>query len=698
MLKKSLIKKSLIFGTIVLFLAALIAITGCTQATDSESASSGGGNRWNSLYGKMTVFQVQEAIDKAVALGVPVHLQDGLTIETLSGVEGLLPSINFKNATVVIEGKVDVSGVYVINAATASVQSPGGGYLQFGSALVVGTDFPLYIVNRGQDPSGYTRGAKTLIDYVSNVADPTATSQWIAVRDYTLGPKTGHDYTNPNNPIPVRDGVSGVIVLNKLTIPVEGAAAGGLVGFGALGTVDLIGTPGEKELFETNNKVILGTSATITSSKGYVELTLPAGTTGEAPRGLPAVKVEAGKPLVIKGAGNVGLYINKVEGPGVLTIDSASLPLVQVVGGDGNITFEKPITITTVDNFYVHSAGTTIFKDNVSILGSDDYPPTIAGDAVFSRKGTTALPYAVGDAVFGGNITLQHGVTLDITEATFSGGTTVKLGGDSYSADGAIQAVEIVDVLKFPAKTVLKGTAGTAEFTTPLLTKYAEKDLATARKITVAEPFTIDEGTLEVAATTFDVDNDITLTATTTKKGFLTIADGAAINLADTKTIAIGDGITIVGAGANGSAITPAGGSVTLGKSKIEGTEGALLTGTAGTLITVPSAKTLELKTINLNLVTTGLNLLTSDSSVSLLGSKIILETSAGVLNTRRKIANATTGPTNQGAISGIGAEVLAKNEKLGAAISSLADNGINPIIVKGNVLIKKGGSVLLID
>jgi hypothetical protein len=152
-----MLKKSLIFVSVALFLAALITLTGCPTSADDDSSSIVYAHR---IYGtNVNPYQAQETIDRAVAAGEPIVLEDGLII----GVPGHL---NFKNARVRINGIVTFTVGNAMSVVDASVEwAPG--------AELVG--LTAYIHRRGADTTNKVP-VTSLVEYAEGPEDIMATA------------------------------------------------------------------------------------------------------------------------------------------------------------------------------------------------------------------------------------------------------------------------------------------------------------------------------------------------------------------------------------------------------------------------------------------------------------------------------------------------------------------------------------------
>jgi hypothetical protein len=221
-----MLKKSLIFGSAALFLAALITLTGCPTSADDDGSS--GLVYAHRIYGdEVNPYQAQEAIDRAVAAGEPIVLENNLTI---------VPSgaLNFKDARVVINGTVTFTNG-VISVVDAAVSWADGAWLDLGTGA--------YIHRQGSDISHVNED--NLVEYAETLDAIMPTAFAAAVRRFQLGELQNYDYST-GTPVDARvsDPYLRVLyVLDELTINRDAVNPDTNLSIAALGTVDVIGTP-----------------------------------------------------------------------------------------------------------------------------------------------------------------------------------------------------------------------------------------------------------------------------------------------------------------------------------------------------------------------------------------------------------------------------------------------------------------------
>jgi hypothetical protein len=563
-----MLKKSLIFGSVALFLMALITLTGCPTSVDDSSSGIVYAHR---IYGAaVTAYQAQEAIDRAVAAGEAVVLEDGLTI-----VDG--GQLNFKNAQVRIDGEVSFDGG-VMNVVDAAVTWSQGAELYLGTPLNLGGT-SAYIHRKGLNAAGFVDPAN-LVEYAESLDQIMATAQYAAVRRYTLGPKADHDYSTDSSGIPaqiVAQSLEGLFILEDLTLPIDGTAPS-LVDLMALGTLDVTGTRPGVEIGVTPgiDDLLLGTCSTLTSSQGGVIVYTPG--TAE----LPNVEVQEGKNFFLQQMTPIGdLSIpGKLKGKGTLEVSSAAID-IEIAGGDGNIRFTGSAVPTEI---LIGSTGTVTFDNDLTGLSVLTDPSKIAGDVVFKGDVTAQDTLALL-----GNVTLING-----KEIGFGGALT--LGADKTisvritpTAAGSVPV--LAPVLTAPSGNVVLTPVGSgaALAAAPAPSRNTEEAVNGAKKITLGDDsLTINNGTLQVVpGAIFEIEDAKSLstklptTSPSYEIGYLAVADTAALNFSATGgTVNIG-ATTVAGSAA--SSLKASGGTVILGNNKIAGgAAGAKLTAAAG--------------------------------------------------------------------------------------------------------------------
>jgi hypothetical protein len=648
----------------------------------------------------MNPFEVQEVINKAVATGAAVNLEAGLKIGYSTPdvpPAGLYQTIDFKNTTVNINGKVEVlQGTTVLNTAQASVN------FDKGASLVLNNN--PYIIIHGA-PLGQISDAYA-VDYVGDVSKPTETSEEIAVLKYTMGPIADCDYTT-GKPIGVRSGVTKIYVLDELVVPVN--ATSGSIKIVALGTVDLAGTPPEGIIsgaVDINKKplpelptVTLGSSAVITSNAGKVELGLNRGLVTST--WLPAIEVKSGKEFVIKDAAG-GLTIQKVDGDVPLQINGTFTGPVAINGGKGDVIFNDAQTGNVA--FTISTTGTTTFA-KAAILGAGS---DITGD-VLSKAKLTIASGAEGVA-FHGDVTLYHNAVsitplepiFSITDGgyvSFDAGKTLSVGGASYTVSGVAGVVPVTPVLRAVTDAVLGASAQDIDFISDLF-KYDEKSFIAAKGIRVSSSngnFWIYTGQVQVApdatltlSTTTVIPAVQSVSGTRADSGYLGVAAGATLSFLNTGSVInlstpAQNLCAVVSYGTTGTGtLKPVDGAVTFGFGEIAG-EGATLNVAGAVAFDVEEDKTFRLSGVNLNLATAGSLEVPFASGPGEVSRLVLINKGQITLADAKSVATllrGLTSGTGAATVSGIGAVALGASAKDGANLISLADSGGGTVTV----------------
>jgi hypothetical protein len=609
-----MLKKSLIFGSVALFLAALITLTGCPTSVDDDGSS--GTKYAHRIYGTaVTPYQAQEAIDRAVAAGEPVVLEDGLSLA--------VGHLNFKTAQVRIDGSVTVATNTVISMADASVTWADNAFLTFTGGTGA------YIYRKGQDTAKVTRAV--LVEFAESLDTIMATATAAGVRRFKLGPKEDHDYSTDPNGINARiraNLLANLYVLDELVID-SGANNPNDVEITAMGTVDVTGTPPAGVIVGVAGTLDLGTCSILTTSRGGVVVSVPGG----AATTIPNIKVDEGKNFVITQdtAANDLTIAGKLTGKGTLEVLGAVTDLT-IAGGDGSIRFSgaaDPAVITS------RTTGTITFdQDLANLTGAAS---VIAGDAVFNGDLTTD-----DDLSLLGNVTLANDavVTLDTGKTlTLGANKTVSVRFTPRNVDTVIAPVLIAG----PGNVVLTA-GGASTLTVPgNPSQITDAAIAAAKRLTLAgADLEITDGVLRVAPdAALAVDTQaLTTGITATEIGYLALEDGASLVLVGTGSMGIGD--TTINAA---STLKASGGTITLGNNKIAGSAlGAVLAPAAGspvfTLDSAAGGKLLTLEQTNLNLAANGSVVIEDDARMILAKqAKITLNNGeGGVPTTRSKI------------------------------------------------------------
>jgi hypothetical protein len=582
-----MLKKSLIFGSVALLLAALITLTGCPTSVDDGSSGTVYAHR---IYGtNVDPYIAQEAIDRAVAAGEPIFLERNLTISPAG-------HLNFKNARVTIDGDVTFANG-VVNVVDAVVDWAPGAVFDLGH----------YIHRKGMSAAGHVDPAN-LVEYADSLDTIMATATAAAVRRFTLGPKADHDYSTDSAGISARivaESLGTLYILDTLTLPIDGTAPSA-VDITALGTLDVTGTRPGVSLNASGSDLILGTCSTLTSSQGGVIVYTPGAAT------IPSVEVQEGKPFTVQqaAAGLAGLNIpGKLKGRGTLEVSTATTAIT-IKGGEGNIRFTGNAAPTKIES---DSTGTLTFDYGFTSLNTAS---AIAGDVEF--KGNVETTEALKLL---GNVTLVNGtgITLTTTEPlTLGAGKTVSV---KITPTAAGSGTTLAPVLTAGSTDViLTPVSGVTLTAAPAPGKNAEDAVNLAKKIILGgDDLTITIGTLQVApGAIFEVNNETLITnipaaAPFDRIGYLAVADTGTLSLTNAGASLVVLGDTEISA-TTASTLKAAGGTVILGNNKIYGdAPGATLTaatGGTGLAITLDDGlaggTVLILQQVNLNLALHG--------------------------------------------------------------------------------------------
>jgi hypothetical protein len=425
-----MLKKKIIFGSVVLFLAALFALTGCSQATD-------GGTTYlvaeNHLYGTATADDVARAVASAQRTNRAVVLTDQLQITGPGGtaIPATLnpPVASFEDRPVRVEGSVTVTGNVIVNGAFADLSFEEG-------ASITVTSGGAFIYSGTQD-NIYTDTGNTgyKVKYVANPLEAAqGTDERIAVPTYKLW-------------TPVAAHVTYLYVLGKTTVDSLSDAVAGTQGSGkprivALKEVDLSESNSNAFLdtlsgANTDTGFIFASSATlISSAPGAVTIGLPASAK------LPAIKAE--KPIVVTTSASpaeiVSLAIAKIEGPETVTIQANSITAalgLNNVTESGKVAVDVPTlsgTIGIVNAGLVDITGATISGSATTIAANSGTINITAGTtlstpitipATTTNTGTINISNT-GGAISGAvNVIGSNSGLISFSGAAISGGVSV---------------------------------------------------------------------------------------------------------------------------------------------------------------------------------------------------------------------------------------------------------------------------------
>jgi hypothetical protein len=685
-----MLKKSLIFGSVALFIAALITLTGCPTSVDDDDDSSG--TRYaHRIYGwNVDPYQAQRAIDNAVAAGQPIVLEDELFI--------LPGELNFKNAEVRINGRVIFNGG-VMNMTDAQVSwAPG-------AKLTMEND-GYYIHRQGTD-----FGGKNFEDWVTPAASvwfaerledirPTATRA--AVRNFTLGPKAIHDYSRDSNGISARVSAQGLgilYVLEKLTIPSD-AAYPDVVSIAALGDLDVTGTIINNNVRIDLPNLPLLSCSTLTSSRGATVMVEPYN--GEIL--IPNVRAEAGGITITQNGGPDRITIRgKLTGPGTVAVSGSD---ITVYGGNGNLNISGTILTRW---FKIYSTGKVTLNSstpNSTLTIRDD--SIIMSDVAF---GANIANVAINAPLeLNGNVTLINGQALRMSNEN-----SVTL-GTGKTITTQITPARTTQIIPAPLLTAAGGPVVLTPYVNnnsvpiTLTTGAAPADkpesIALAKSITLAggtsntDALVIENGTLQVEPQAiFAIAQNLGTGISDPDFGYLTVADGGTLDVAAvTGVVFIGsEGIGDSATG-GGFKFTASGGAVTLGNHQITGsapgTKLAPAKGSGGTIGV--GGGTLIFKKVELDLATAGtITLATAGSKVELDdGAKITLVAGANGQATKFSTIRANSLDARlTGAFEGLAnPEDIAKTTQAAWSVAHKGGNlaAVNIIADDANVVLGK--------
>jgi hypothetical protein len=367
-----MLKKYMIFGSVVLLLAALLTMTGCSQATDSDGGSTAAHSA-NYLYGNANQDDVDIAV-KAARLGNrSVVLGENLR---LTGTGPLTAVADFEDMPVRVEKDVTVNNM-IINAAYANFTFDPGASITLGANAV-------FIYSGIPDEKniilapGVAGNAKVkLVD--KPLLGTQGTDTGIAVADYHLGP-------NFND---IHRDVIDLYVLKTLKIDAQSVAVpAGTAGDPrviALGEVDLAASYSPP----VGADIVFTSSATLTSKVPGVILNFPDDTALTLPT------IEATVPINIAGhtSDDIGnLRIVDIKGPSTLTISPANGQNMGTLRID-NVSESGKVVVSTAN------LGATTIPANagsISLTATGTMATVTIGDPVTetggnARTGTIAL-------------------------------------------------------------------------------------------------------------------------------------------------------------------------------------------------------------------------------------------------------------------------------------------------------------------
>jgi hypothetical protein len=592
-----MLKKSLIFGTVALFLTALVAFTGCTQATDSDTTSSGEGR--NSVYGSIDVFGLQEVIDKAVAANEPIYLEDGLKI---TSVEGITPdpddvwenTINFRTATVRINGNVGVSSGTKVHFNIAQAKVSGTGILSTGNGDLIAQ------FNQPGNQLFYL-GAGSLAGERVEFGRPLDSAQWtsqkVAVSEFKYGASPGYDYSTGVAIAPTAP-IEKIYVLDKVTIPSTSNIGEPTIAVVAFGKVDVVGTEtgliAQTYPSAAESRFKLGTSSTLTATAGSADISIPSKQYSVNSNNInismiPNIDVETAYPISLKvntGSSDGLFFTNTLSGAGKLTLSDAFASGIQINGGNGNVVFSNTTGLSLEGTLAAKNTGTTVFNKKLELKANDN---EIGGAVTFKE----------GVSLTGEDLTLNGNVTLFNAQSTAAGvpfsiefaensivqlakDKSILVGGGLYAGSNVTAIIDPVSIFTaVDAALVLTAVDDDAQFIAPNALAATAKP---ATQLHLNGAITIDSGTLRVDSTLGILDDAvITITDIPNRvRGAIALAPDASLVLA-------GDGYTLNTIGVTTNPADTSSGKIELGATayiKAPMTvKPAILTAVGGTII-----------------------------------------------------------------------------------------------------------------
>jgi hypothetical protein len=408
MKERFMLKKSLIFGSVALLITALIALTGCSQATDGKTTVL----RENYIYGdNVTAESAQKAVDSAILKGRPIILADGLIIKDSDAV------VDFKDADVRVEGTVNLVGEdLILNTAHANVTYVDGG-------LIVVDAGAYFIYNGdGYDIAIISAGIGTRVQYTTSPMKTQGTAYAIAIDNYELNVRDFMD---------IKADVDTIFVLDTLTVNNPAVVPTSDRVFVALGDVDVVAD--NPTSLNTGN-FVFGPGSTLINSAGTVTVGL-----------LDTVKVRniapiAGSAIIISGAADNLTIAEKVQGPGEVRLAAAALGHVTIwdeISEDGKLQLGAFSTTPGASSFRIRHRDINKTAVNKGTVQFNNAALPTEGISIADNKGnvnfipplpTLSVPIKVpvndGAINFGENVTL----TVPFTGITTGAGKVVFYG------------------------------------------------------------------------------------------------------------------------------------------------------------------------------------------------------------------------------------------------------------------------------
>jgi hypothetical protein len=553
-----MLKKYIIFGSVVLLLAALFTLSGCSQATNSDGGTAAFSE--NHLFGSATADDVARAVASAKSSGRAVVLTDQLTIT--GSTTGLFTVANFEDRPVRVEGTITVTGNVIVNAALANLSFAEGARINVTTAAA--------FIYSGNGENIYTAANNSgfKVKYVANPLEGAqGTDARIAIPSYQL--KANFTDVAPH--------VTHLYVVDKVTLDsasVAGTGAAGSPQIIALGEVDLTGNVTAFSTVGVANFIFTAKSILTSSVPGNVKIVLPSSA------GLGTVK--ATTPITIEGstAAFSTFTIAKIEGPETVTISAvtsiANLSITEVAES-GKVVINTPTIPAGASAFAItkNNAGTITVNASTSIAGGvvvENNTGTISFNTpIFGNGGLNIPTPTTGTGKNTGSIV----ITATATTGAFIGPVTVDDNAGSITID-TLTIGAIVDIkrntgeVKFPkdlsvGANMIKSAAnnGTINFQGTLTTtglfggaspdsivgsgEVVFDDLATFGAFAVViDCDTVFNGGLSMGSAALSLGGDVTLAygkkiTLTNAASITTLKAGKRILVAETPVLAAGN-------------------------------------------------------------------------------------------------------------------------------------------------------------
>jgi hypothetical protein len=398
----------------------------------------------------------------------------------------------------------------------------------------------------------------------------------------------------------------------------------------------------------------LGTSSTLTATEVTSTITIP-----DTDGFVPNIRVDAGKTMTLTGdSGLTSFNTAKLSGQGTLVLTDTFTGSVRIGGGDGNVTFNNPVTTaaSAAGVLALGNTGKTTFTGAVALNGATGAPGTahkISGDVIF--KAGVTLGVTVTSLSLGGNVTLFNsasgsdafGIAIkEDSSVILAEGKSISVGGIYSDTSTTGIAAPLVKIL-----TAVETARITASTDAKLLAPFRVASKVNTRTRDAVQMLVLD-GSVAIASGTLKVEKVetsaegsdtgvtgfiiadgaqiITTDIPEDIRGSLVFANGAIVNLAADESLQTSVGITtaegggdnyggliflgpngqnesgaVIGTYASATTLTVSGGDVTLKEDAISGNQATITTvGTTGGFNTRGN---LALDGVTVNVATSGL-------------------------------------------------------------------------------------------